>query len=233
MKTKQKIEVNAQGNDQPSPYTEARREWEERYGGFVDQARTWKIVGILAMAAAIVATSGATYLACTKEIKGYVIQTDSTGVIKEVKPMDSPADPKIMQKIIAKQLASFIKASRNVVIDAVVERDNVNEAYSFIQKETPALTKLNAHFMNADPFKRAKTETVYVDITAILPLKEGGYQLQWQEKTMDRQTGELVKATEKWTAVCYTEIRSPGNETSMLSNPTGLTVKDFNWSKEI
>ena len=233
MKTKLKNEETGQENGQPSPYIAARREWEERYGGFIDQAKTWKVVGILAIVAAIMATSGATYLACTKEIKGYVIQTNSTGLIQSVKPMESPTDPKVMEKIISKQLASFIKASRNVVIDAVVERDNVNEAYTFIQKETPAITKLNAHFMAADPFKRAKTETVYVDISAILPLKEGGYQLQWQEKTMDRQTGEMLKPIEQWTAVCYTEIRPPANEKSMLSNPTGLTVKDFNWSKEI
>lgn len=217
----------------PSPYLLARREWEEQYGGYVDSAKSWKIFGFIALIVAAIATTGAIYIACTKEIRGYVIETDSDGVVNTVKPIDTLTDSKILGKIVAKQLTSFVKATRNVVIDAVIERDNVTEAYAYIQKGTPAATKLNKHYQNNDPFNRAVSETVYVDITGILPLKEGAYQLTWKEKTMDRKTGELTRPVETWTMAAYTEIQTPKDEKTLIRNPTGLVVKDYNWSKEL
>ena len=217
----------------PSPYLEARREWDERYGGYVESARSWKIFGFIALVVASVAVVGAVYITSTKEIRAYVVETNSDGVISTVKPIDTPTDSKLVGKIVAKQLTSFIKASRNVVIDAAVARDNALEAYAYIEKGTPAATKLNSHFQQNDPFQRAVSETVYVEISGILPLKEGSYQLTWKEKTMDRKSGELTRPIETWTMICFTELKTPKDEKAMIRNPTGLVIKDYNWSKEL
>lgn len=217
----------------PSPYLAARREWEEQYGGYVESARLWKIFGFIALVVASVAVVGAVYISSTKEIRAYVVETNGEGVINAVKPIDTPTDSKLVGKIVAKQLTSFIKASRNVVIDAAIARDNALEAYAYIEKGTPAATKLNNHFQSNDPFQRAVSETVYIEITGILPLKEGSYQLTWKEKIMDRKSGELVRPVETWTAVCFTELKAPKDEKTIIRNPTGLVIKDYNWSKEL
>lgn len=216
-----------------SPYLEARREWEERYGGYVQAAHTWRVFGFMALIIAVIATGGAIYLSCTKEVRAYIVQTDKQGSIQSVRSIDTRTDPKILSGVVSKQLVNWIKDTRDVTIDAQIEREHVTEAYAYIQKDTPAMTKLNEHFKNNDPFKRAEKETIYVDITSILQLKDGAFQLQWQEKTMDRQTGRLTKLAETWSAVCYTEILQPHDERSLLRNPTGLVIKDFNWSKEL
>lgn len=226
--------VMKENNDikQPSPYLAARREWEEVYGGYVQAARAWRLFGFISLIIAAVSTAGAIYLSCTKEVRAYIVQTDKQGSIQSVKSIDDQTDPKVLSRVISRQLVNWIKNTRNVTIDAQIERENVKEAYACIQIDTPAMTKLNEHFKSNDPFSLAEKETIYADITSILQLKDGAYQLQWKEKTMDR-TGRLTKPVESWSAVCYTEILPPHNEQSLFLNPTGLIIRDFNWSKEL
>ncbi len=221
------------GIKKASPFLEARREWEEVYGGYVQSARSWRFFSFISLVIALIATGGAVYLSCTKQVRAYIVQVDKQGSIQTVRSIDTKPDARVLSGVVSKQLINWIQDTRDVSVDAQIEREHVSEAYSYIQKDTPAMTKINEHFQKNDPFKRAEKETVYVDITSILRLKDGAYQIQWQEKTMNRQNGRLIKAAETWSAVCYTEILPPLDERSLLRNPTGLIIKDFNWSKEL
>ena len=104
--------------------------------------------------------------------------------------------------------------------------------YVYLQKNTPAFTKITEFFRKNDPFERARTETVFTEIINILPLKENAYQVEWRETVMDRKTGK-TKEVISYKLVAYTSVATPTSEADILKNPIGLIINDLNWSKEL
>ena len=41
-----------------SPYLNARREWNERYGDYIQQAKTWRIVGLIGLLIGVISRGG-------------------------------------------------------------------------------------------------------------------------------------------------------------------------------
>ena len=214
-----------------SPYLDARREWEERYGYFVSSAHTWKITAFISLLIALIATIGAIYLATQKRVTPYIVEIDKIGSIVQVKRADTP-DQATVQKIIIAQVAMFVEKARNIVLDARLQRQNVLDAYVFIQKNTPAYTKLTAFYQKNDPFVRARKETVFVEIINVLPLKDNAYQVEWRETVMDRQSGKTQKIN-NYKLIAYITLAAPNDVASIIKNPIGLIINDLNWSKEI
>ena len=46
-----------------SPYLDARREWNERYGNYIQAAKTWRYVAFAAISIAIISVTGVVYFA--------------------------------------------------------------------------------------------------------------------------------------------------------------------------
>jgi type IV secretory pathway TrbF-like protein len=214
-----------------SPYLAARREWEERYGCFVSAAHSWKITATLSLIIALVATAGAIYLASQKKVTAYIVEIDKFGSIVQVQ-QSGTSDKATTKKVIIAQLAGFVKKFRDVSLDAQLQRQNVFDAYVFLQRNTPAFTKVTEFFKKNDPFERAKKETVFAEIISVLPLKDNAFQVEWRETIMDRQSGQTL-STSNYKLVAYTSMSPPTDEGNILKNPTGLIVNDLNWSKEI
>jgi len=62
-----------------SPYLDARREWNERYGSYIAQARQWRLVALLCVLALIVAVGGAFYFAQRSLLIPYVVEVGREG----------------------------------------------------------------------------------------------------------------------------------------------------------
>ena len=223
--------MSDQRTSSPSPYLAARREWEERYGGYVSAAKSWKITAFISLLIALIASVGAIYLANQKEVVPYIVEIDKTGKVQQVQRANA-ADQITQDRIIKAQLSEFIGKIRNVVLDARLQRQNVMEAYVYLRKNTPAFTKITAFFRKNDPFTRAKKNTVFVEIVRILPLKEKAYQIEWKETVMDRKSGTTTNVY-SYKVVVYISLAPPNNEGDILKNPIGLIINDLNWSKEI
>lgn len=90
-------------------------------------------------------------------------------------------------------------------------------------------------FLNGDPdknpFKRAETEMVSVEITSILAQSETTYQVEWNEHTRTR-TGAL-KESSHWKALIsiYVVDSRDFTEQMIRSNPAGIYVQNFSWTK--
>ena len=215
----------------PSPYLDARREWEERYGGFASAAKYWRNTSFISLLIALIATVGSIYLAGKKEVVPYIVEVEKSGVITQVQRADSP-NQETIQKIIKSQLTVFVEKWRNVVLDAQLQRKNVLDVYVFLQKNTPAFTKITEFFKNNDPFERARKETLFVEIANVLPLKENAYQIEWRETIMDRKSGQTLHVN-SYKLIAYTSLSPPTDESNIIRNPIGLIINDLNWSKEI
>lgn len=225
MSETEKIDVGS------SPYLEARREWEERYGSYLSSAKTWRITAFVCLVTTLIATAGTICIAWQKEVTPYIVEVDKLGAILQVKRADTPNQATV-QRVVTAQLADFVKKTRGVVLDARLQRENIFKVYAYLQKNTPAFTKVTGFFKANDPFERAKKETVFAEILNVLPLKDNAYQIEWRETVMDRQSGQTLTVT-NYKLVAYTTVSPPNDEASILKNPMGLIINDLNWSKEI
>ena len=62
-----------------NPYLAARWEWSERYGSYVRAAAAWRIVGLVSLTMATVATGYALYLSTTVRLVPYIVEVDKLG----------------------------------------------------------------------------------------------------------------------------------------------------------
>ncbi len=224
-------ENTPKGKEEDSSYLDARRKWNERYGEYVASAKTWKTVAFISLFIVLLSTGGTIYLALQKRVIPYYVEHDSKGKILKVQRAASPG-PETMQRITTSQLADFVGKVRNVVIDAKMQRQNILDAYVFLQRNTPAYTKVSQFFRDNHPFERAKKETVFAEITNILPLKDNAYEIEWNETVMNRKNGQ-TKTKFSYKLIAYTTLSPPTDGKSIINNPIGLVINDLNWSKEL
>ena len=102
--------VRTAGSDTVNPYLDARCEWNERYGGYIAAATSWRRCACAALAVAAVAVGGLVWSAGQTRIVPYVVAVDRLGDALAVGRADTalPADARIVRA----QLARWIAAAR-------------------------------------------------------------------------------------------------------------------------
>lgn len=93
--------ASAPGND--NPYLSARREWNERYGDYIVQARNWRGAAFAALAIAAVLAVGVVWQAAQSKVVPYVVQIDKLGDAVAVARADraAPADARVVKAQLA------------------------------------------------------------------------------------------------------------------------------------
>lgn len=212
-------------------YINARQEWAERYGDYVNSANIWRFIAISALLITLISVGGIVYIGSQQKIIPYIVEVDKLGRAMPVSRADlaQPIDTRIIRSTVAR----WINNTRSVYLDAGAERALIKEAYALTNKNSPAYNKLNEHFRQPknDPFKRAETETVSVDVQSVLPLSADTWRIEWVEVKRDRK-GELI-STIPMQATTTINISSPLDEENILTNPLGIFVSDFAWSQRM
>jgi type IV secretion system protein TrbF len=212
-----------------NPYTEARREWNERYGSYIARARNWRIMAMLSGLGSILAVAGLVYVSSQNRFVPYIVEVDKLGVAAAVGFADraSPID----QRIIKAFLGRLVEDMRFVTSDAAAQKAAVTRVYSMISQGTSGLTKLNEYFNQNSPFKRAETETVSVEILSILPITQDTWQCEWSETARNLQ-GQ-IKTRSRWKASMTVAFNPPTDEKQILLNPLGIYALDINWTQQL
>lgn len=213
-----------------SPYLDGRRQWEELMGSIRDSRDRWRLTAIFSLVIVAISVLGITYIGANKEVMPYIVEVDRTGAILNMAAAKQE-DASLKKNVLINQIGVFTKSFRNVVLDAKQQRDNVYQCYSYLRENSPAHTKLTNYFRDNDPFKRAQSETVNIEVTAPLELQENVYEVEWTEKIMDRKTGQTT-SSHHYKMVLYFSTSQPNNANELMKNPLGLIIKDLNWTKE-
>src|SRR6185436_4398268 len=137
-----KAAASDKGSTDTTPYLEARREWNERYGDYISQARNWRFVAVLCCIIAIVSVLGVSYIGAQNKIVPYVVQVDKFGAAVAVGPADKSSGV-TDQKIIKSFVGRFVTDWRTVTIDRVAQKEAVVRLYSMLPTGSTSQTKMN------------------------------------------------------------------------------------------
>jgi type IV secretory pathway TrbF-like protein len=214
-----------------NPYLNARREWNERYGDYIVRERAWRSIALFSLAIAAIAAGGLVWVAGQTKIVPYVVEVNRLGDAVAVRPADHAARPD--DRIIRAQLARWIEEVRSVYLDAAAEHNAIRDAYAMINQHGMAYGFLNDAMRTPEnnPFERASTQSVAVDVQSVLPLSADTWRVEWLETTRDRGGHELNHAL--WAATITITVHAPTDEMSIRANPTGIYVNSLNWSKRV
>ena len=174
-----------------NPYLAARQEWNERYGSYVRSAQSWRIVGVVGMAMAMVGFTYALYQSTQVKLVPYIVEVDKLGTaaVAGYPQQIEYADPRVVRAT----LGGFITSFRSITPDAVVQKQYIDRTYALLRTSDPATEKVNAWFRGNSPFERAKAATVSIEVNNVVALSNQSYQVDWTEYERDRQGKELAQ----------------------------------------
>ncbi|AYD05303.1 conjugal transfer protein TrbF [Neorhizobium sp. NCHU2750] len=212
-----------------NPYLAARQEWTERYGSYVQAARAWRSVGIVALIMAVIGFTYAIYLSTQVKLVPYIVEVDrlgnsvNAGFPEQIEYADA--------RVVRATLANFVASFRSITPDAVVQKQYVDRTYALLRASDPATQKINAWFRGNSPFERAKNATVAIEATNIVALSSQTYQIDWTEYERDRKGKET--GTRRFRGIATVALTAPLDEATIRLNPIGLYVQDFEWTAQL
>ena len=209
-------------------YRKARQEWDRRMGSAVVQARNWRLATLGSLGLVLVALIGTIYLGAQPKLVPHIVQVDRIGAPTYLGPITQSArEYKPSDASLRYHLRRFITATRTISSDPAVMKRNWIDAYALITQN--AANHLSAYAQQNDPFKRAEQERVTVDIAAIVQLSADTWQADWVEKQWDKAGNETDGGV--WRGTFRVLVRLPESEEQLASNPIGLYIDEFHWSK--
>jgi type IV secretion system protein TrbF len=228
------IEGGRREGENDNPYLSARRTWNDHMRGVASSRNMWQMLAILALMIALAAVGGMIHIGSQSKFIPYIVQVDKLGEAVAVSRADiaTAADSRVIHAAVA----SFVADLRMVTPDVALQRSAVFRAYALLSPNDAATAK-TTEWLNgteaSNPFKRAATETVNIEITSVIPQSPETWQVDWLEKVYDRK-GQISEPPFKMRALLtvYTvEPTTSTTEEQIRNNPLGIYVRDFSWSK--
>jgi len=212
-----------------NPYLDARREWNERYGDYIQQAQHWRLMAIISGMVSLIAVTGVAYIGAQSKVVPYVVEVDKVGTVAAVARAEHPTE--VDPRVVKAYLARFVADWRSVTVDRQAQKGAIDRVYAMLPSGSVALTKLNDYFKANNPFTVSSKRSVSVAVTNLLPISERTWQIEWQEVIRDPR-GD-IQSNLRMKASILVGITPPSDENLMLINPLGVYITDVNWSRQL
>ena len=229
---RKKDPVEQQAETTVNPYLNAQRAWNDQFGRIMSSRQMWQVVALVCLLVTLVAVGGIVEIGRQSKVVPYVVEVNKLGEALAMRP--AQAAQSVDQRVVRANVASFISDARLVTSDGPLQRAAVLRVYADLAANDPATAKMN-EWLNgtpeSNPFKRAATEMVSVDIKSVMPQTDSTWQVDWVETVRDRK-GVITGVPCLMRALVTVYVQPPIAEEQIRQNPLGIFVRDFSWTKE-
>ena len=153
-----------------SPAARAERKWDEREGEIVVQNYNLRLLLIGLMSVVIILVGALVYKSLGASVMPYVVEVDTTtGAVRNIGTIENSKNYKPNEAVYKYFLSKFVKNIREVPLDPIVYRENLNSSYGFLTKS--AMAKLQTMLKTEGMSERFGHQTVQVEISTVLPME--------------------------------------------------------------
>ena len=213
-----------------SPAARAERKWDEREGEIVVQNYNLRLLLIGLMCVEIILVGALVYKSLSSSVVPYVVEVDTTtGAVRNIGTIESSTKYKPSDAVYKYFLSKFVKNVREMPLDPIVYRENLNSAYGFLTEN--AMAKLQTMMKSEGMSEKFGKQTVQIEISTVLPMEGGhSYQIRWQEESFTIGSGE--KKVTPYSGIFTVQTIQSDDEENLNVNPISLYISDFSWSKD-
>lgn len=215
-----------------NPYTNAKAEWLERYGDLIKQRRNWQIIAIICAISSLLALFFLSYMGSQNKFIPYIIEVDKLGNYQRIGALRQSdlKNPNVTKY----NLSTFITDWRTIWGNGETQTKYIFEAYNFLEPNSRAFNMVNEYFATNNPFKRAQTEKINVQVKIKSIIKQGEsdiWEVQWEESTLN-SAGNLMQS-ENYRGLFHTKQIEPTTAEQIYRNPLGIFITDMNYAKVV
>lgn len=216
----------AKGKD--TPYMNARREWNERYGDVIKNANSWRMAALVVGVYAILSTSMNFYQVATEKIAIYYVNLTEQGAISSIFRADRASNTPETQQV-RRALQDWVVGARVVYADNAATKKAVDYTYAMTLPDSPAFTELANYHRANNPYARSADETVEVSVQTPSNMAGDTWLVEWTETRHNRISGKVIGQPVTYQLTATILLAAPVNEKQLTANPTGLYVRSFSW----
>lgn len=211
-----------------TPYLNARREWDERYGDAIARAGTWQKVAVGSMVVAALSVAGIAYIGSQSKIKPFVVALDTMGSpVAIARPIASGQE--VNQRIMISQIGNWVWNARTKLVDAEAQKVLVDRVYAMVNADSGKY--LNEYYSINSPFS-TDGSTVKVTINNVLPVSKDTYEVSWTESlAKPGKTAKTSKHKASLTTALDPKIAEKPNVA--MNNPLGIFIKSITWAETV
>ena len=223
------ILLGNRGAEQENPYLAGRRAFADRYMDLAKGKRNWQLTAFAALGLLATVTLAYIQLASTARVTPYLVEVDQLGQAKAIGPAERME--KASARLVASQLALFVRNLRSVYPDPLAQKEMVERAYAFAGESVEAW--LNAYFARPehDPRLLGRRLTRRVEVQSVIAVPESK---SWKVSWVETETPRGSEGTERrsaWEAYLTVEEVPPTSAATVEANPLGLYVTAINWTE--
>ncbi|MGP5477588.1 VirB8/TrbF family protein [Pseudomonas helleri] len=217
-----------------NPYLNSRRAWNGHVTGLMSANQAWQAVGIISLLIVMGAVAGIIHIGAQSKIIPMVFQQDASANTVSVTLLDRVPDAVLTDYQAA--VTNFINNTRMVTPDVALQRKAVLAAYAYLSPQDAATIKTNEYLNGTperNPFKRAETETVSVEIKSALPQTKETWQVDWIETVRGRDGQLKGKPLNMRALINVYQNKDMTVDKNTFVNGHFIFIRDFNWSKQL
>lgn len=221
-------------SEQPD-YLAARREWMERYGSYIAQAKNWRIAALSALGIAVLFGAGMVYEADRVHVVPYVVEVNKLG--QSVELAQAVRAGAYAQPVIRHIVSRFTWLLFSRSPDEAVQKHWIDQSYAYIANIDQA--SLNAFYSRHHPYSAYENSTggQVVTIQSAEPLGElkhsgGSFIVDFSVKKYGKHGA--IHAEQNWQGtITYANVGPSDNPNVLNGNPFGIYITHFAFSRQL
>jgi type IV secretion system protein VirB5 len=224
--------MSSNNEHQDERYLVARREWLERYGDYIAQAKNWRLAAFASLGMAVLFAAGTVYEADRVHTKIEVVAVNKFG--KSLMLGQAVSAGAFQRPVVEHVLTHWLTLVRERIPAVPAEAAEIKTAYNYISASEEG--QLNAYFKRHGPYKDYSKHLGgrTVTITSTLPVGKttaagGTFQIDWTEKQYGGR-GSIANETHWQADITYAVTKPSSNPNVLEGNPFGIYITAFSWN---